>query len=404
MKSGVINRIIYCSGACSKNVYKRIFESQGKMPQMQSQKYNLVMIHGFSRHDEIDFKVVSRIPIDRNNYKKNILKSFEDQYCDKTFTYISQLNIPRLGRIWQYFSMCNYLRKYANANTVVILDALSLTLGLATKVLKKRYKYKTIGLVTDLPTVMNPDIKGLKLKLINALYDSFDGYILLTEAMNDIINPYRKKPFIVVEGQVDTSEGDLQSVCCDMVNKKGKNDKQNRVCMFAGTVDYVNGVIMLARAFAELDIPNIKLHVYGTGCAKDDLIEIAKNNPNIVYFGQKPNDIIVEAEKEATLLINPRPINQKLVKYSFPSKVMEYMLSGTPVLTSRLPGMPQEYHEHVFFIDNVTELGIKEALEQVLKMEDKELNDKGMCARRFVLENKADYIQAGRIIEFAKQL
>ena len=45
---------------------------------------------------------------------------------------------------------------------------------------------------------------------------------------------------------------------------------------------------------------------------------------------------------------------------------MEYMASGTPVLTTRLPGMPAEYYPYVEFIDEETPEGIARALKRVL--------------------------------------
>ena len=43
---------------------------------------------------------------------------------------------------------------------------------------------------------------------------------------------------------------------------------------------------------------------------------------------------------------------------------MEYLASGTPVLTTRLPGMPEEYYEHVLTIDGSTADDVTAALER----------------------------------------
>ena len=78
--------------------------------------------------------------------------------------------------------------------------------------------------------------------------------------------------------------------------------------------------------------------------------KLAQQYPAVKYKGVAPNAVIVEEELKATLLVNPRPTGEEYTKYSFPSKNMEYMASGTPVLTTCLPGMPAEYNEYVYLL------------------------------------------------------
>ena len=100
----------------------------------------------------------------------------------------------------------------------------------------------------------------------------------------------------------------------------------------------------------------------------------------------------------ATLLVNPRPTNEEYVKYSFPSKTMEYMASGTPVLTTVLPGMPKEYYPYVNFIREESPQGIADALKTVLASSDDELFAQGCRAREFVLKERNNVVQAKKIL------
>ena len=106
---------------------------------------------------------------------------------------------------------------------------------------------------------------------------------------------------------------------------------------------------------------------------------------------------------EATLLVNPRPTHEEFVKYSFPSKTMEYMASGTPVLTTKLPGMPKEYYEYVDFIHSETPDGVAQALKQVLSLTDETLFEKGCRAREFVLKHKNNVVQARKILKMLEK-
>ena len=107
---------------------------------------------------------------------------------------------------------------------------------------------------------------------------------------------------------------------------------------------------------------------------------------------------VVEKETEATLLVNTRPTVEEFVKYSFPSKNMEYMASGTPLLTSRLPGMPSDYYPYVYLIDEVTPQGVADALTQVLAHTDEELHEKGAQARQFIMKTRNNISQAKKVL------
>ena len=88
------------------------------------------------------------------------------------------------------------------------------------------------------------------------------------------------------------------------------------------------------------------------------------------------NEEVVSAELEASLLINPRPTHEEFTKYSFPSKNMEYMASGTPVLTTKLPGMPADYYPYVFLVNDESAEGMAKAYRDVLEKTEQYLNEK----------------------------
>ena len=76
------------------------------------------------------------------------------------------------------------------------------------------------------------------------------------------------------------------------------------------------------------------------------------------------------------------------------------MVSGTPVLTTMLPGMPKEYYPYVYLFDSgETTEGYLKVLNNVLSKPLDELREKGMTARNWVLNNKNHIIQTARIVD-----
>jgi glycosyltransferase involved in cell wall biosynthesis len=176
-----------------------------------------------------------------------------------------------------------------------------------------------------------------------------------------------------------------------------------RICFYAGGVSKQYGLGNLVEGFRNADIPNAQLHIYGPGDYVKELQKIAEEDSRVFYGGMLLNKEIVEKEQEATLLVNPRPTNEEYVKYSFPSKTMEYMASGTPVLTTVLPGMPKEYYPYLFLLEDETAEGIAQALTELLTKSEEELFEKGRRARAFVLDQRNNLVQAQKIIQMLSQ-
>ena len=80
------------------------------------------------------------------------------------------------------------------------------------------------------------------------------------------------------------------------------------------------------------------------------------------------------------------------------------MASGTPLLTTRLPGIPQGYYDYIYTIDGDTPGAVTSALEGVLGQTADVLYQKGMSAREFVLREKNNVLQAGRILSLLRQM
>ena len=174
--------------------------------------------------------------------------------------------------------------------------------------------------------------------------------------------------------------------------------------VYAGSLQIKYGIQTLCAAFLSCAKEDEILHVYGDGEYAPALKELAAQNDNIVYHGNVPNTEVVEAELKATLLVNPRPSTEEFTRYSFPSKTMEYMVSGTPVLMTRLPGMPCEYAKYVYLFEKEDTEGIARKLREVLDKPLNELETFGQKARTFVLEKKNNVYQTNKIIDFVDTL
>ena len=79
--------------------------------------------------------------------------------------------------------------------------------------------------------------------------------------------------------------------------------------------------------------------------------EAAQKDGRIQYKGFLPKGEIAALQTQCDVLINPRTDEGEYTKYSFPSKTMEYLLSGSKVVMYRLSGIGEEYYRYIRTID-----------------------------------------------------
>lgn len=382
-------KIIYVSALTEEKKMNSIIQNSKQKPLQSIQKFHRLICEGLVANN-IEVKTISSIPMSRTISNRIIWFDKKQNVNGVEYNYIPFFNLKIIRQISTFICTIFMTIKECikeKKKKVFICDLLNTTLSSTVLILSKLLKFKCIAIVTDLPR----DIGGkfsISKKINQVLQNKYDAYILLTEAMNEVVNE-KNKPFVVIEGIADSN----------MKQKENniENKYKEKVCIYAGGLYEKYGVKNLVEAFKLLKQNNVSLHIYGSGELEEYLNKIEDNR--IKYFGVVENEKIVDEEIKATLLINPRFSNEEYTKYSFPSKNIEYMASGTPLLTTKLPGMPQEYYKYVYLLEDETVEGIKEKLEEIFNKSEKELKQKGEKAQKFVQSNKSNKKQVKKIIE-----
>ena len=379
-------RIVYAVTTCSDRVYRQLFSDVKTKPAFQSQKYHRLLIEGLAAHTQVD--VIANAPVNRSNLKKSFMRLPEETEGGARYHYIPAIRNPIVKLLFVAAGTFFKTLLAAGKDSAVVVDCLNRTTAFFALLAAKLRGRRCVGIITDLPDMLGGG--SFSRKMANFVIRHCTDYVLLTEAMNEYIrNP--GKPYVILEGHADIS----------MKEKLPSMDKKQpvRTVFYAGGVSRQYGLADLAEGFLQADLPNTRLEIYGPGDYVKELQSIAEKDPRVFYGGMLLNTEIVAKEQEATLLVNPRPTHEEFVKYSFPSKTMEYMASGTPVLTTRLPGMPKEYYPYVYFIEEESADGIAAALKAVLEHTDEELFRKGQEARDFVLDGRNNVVQAKKLLQ-----
>ncbi len=384
-------RVIYVASVFDDECLEKRFNGKPVLP-YAANKYNTLLFEGIVKNG-IETKVLSVVPINRSFYKKVFFKGYTKKKEGLKIRYLSQINLPILKNLLNILG--GFFRTiFAPKDTVIIYDVLAVSASIGGVLASKLRGFKKLGIVTDLPKFQPISKNGFLMKMNNRLISASDGYVFLTKQMNDEINS-KNKPYVVLEGHANEGMKEKEHLPI--------SESEKRI-IYAGSTEKIYGIEMLCRAFLEIALPGETLHIYGKGDYEEELKVLSKQNNNIIYYGNRPNAEIVEAELSATLLVNPRPTDGEYTKYSFPSKTLEYMVSGTPVLSSRLEGIPEEYQDYIFFFEENTKESLGEKMREILDLSSEELERKGKKARDFVLEEKNNVVQAKKIIEFCQTL
>lgn len=308
--------------------------------------------------------------------------------------------------ICTYRALKSWLYKCPDDKLVIVVYAIHTPFLKAAVKLKRKYisrQIRIVLIVPDLPEYMggknsffSNKLRDLNKKILDKLYPSVDGYVLLSKYMVEML-PVGNKPWTIVEGIFNDNE---------KIFSKDLTGKINNIktIFYSGTLAKRYGIQNLVEAFSLIKNPNIRLIICGAGDSEKVIQQYSQKDNRIIYKGQILREEVMKYQKQSTLLINPRTPEGEFTKYSFPSKTMEYLASGTPTLLYKLPGIPEEYYHYCFTIEHLGVEFLKKKIEEILMMDMDQLRDFGSNARKFILEKKNPIEQAKKIVQLISLL
>ena len=395
-------KILYFGTVCDLKAYDQRFEGYASKPSVAPIVFETALLEGF-RQNGADVQIHSfpMIPT-YPGYRKLYFGGMTEKLpCGYICRWLKTINIPVLKQLSRRLDARKAMKNWLKENRE---EGLILTCSIPPFLVRdildyaRRYHVKTVAIVPDLLRDMyiNEDkntvsyrLKQLYLAQPLRLQGGYDGYIYLTEAMGEVVAP--GKPCMVMEGIADTAK---------VYPPKEQEKVYPRGIMYAGMLHEKYGILNLVEAFEKLDMTDTELWLFGEGTAVAEIKRRAGINPRIRYFGSVPRASILEYERKATLLVNPRDPNEEFTKYSFPSKTIEYMLSGTPLLTTKLKGIPPGYFDYVFSSESNSADALAEAMKDALGRSGNALMEFGVNAQAFIKREKNAGWQAKRILTF----
>ncbi len=302
-----------------------------------------------------------------------------------------------------YIELFRWLRKHRYETDKVILNySVYPPYSKPTQVMGRWFRTKTCCIVSDLPAYLYKmqETRGLKTLMTDhysrkmvRLQTGFDSYILLTEHMAKKMK-IEDKPGILMEGFSDESIFDIT----EDVPKNGK-----KTVMYAGALSKSFNIHNLLDGF--MQVPgDYELWLFGYGDLVEYVRECESKDKRIRYFGKVDRKSLLEHQKMAHLLVSVKSPAEDHANYAFPSKILEYMTSGTAVASTTVGGIPEEYFEYIFPLDGHDATAIKEGLEKFLALKETTLSKVGERSKTYAVEQKSFTTQGKRIVEFFQRV
>ena len=397
--------ILFISCAYSDSQKDHFLEKSIRGYQYAAQNFQESLFDGFLKAADSNLKVLS-IP-SLSTYPKGckLMKVKDNPFIfegrDIGFSY-GFVNLPFINHCYQKRldkAIDNWCDNNHGPKCIVVYAMLKRQMQYAVYAKRRHPDIKICLIIPDLPIYMHCNkyykLLGLQkrdIKVIDHLLHCFDYYVVLAEPMLQKLQII-DRPYAIVEGIYRHSDTELKSDACI----------SDKTIMYAGGIQTRYGVFDLIEAFHRIQDNEYRLILCGSCPEKEKLHSYLENDKRIEYLGLISTAEVRRIQKEVTLLVNPRHSTEEFTKYSFPSKTLEYMASGTPVLMSKIPSMPNEYEEYVYLFEDESIDGMRKSIEQICTLDANVRIIKGRNAKNYILSYKNSKEQVGKIMKLIEK-
>jgi len=311
------------------------------------------------------------------------------------------VNLPILKQLTQTLSLISegtrltWRRKY----DCVLAYNMYPQVGISARWIGRLFKIPVVAILADLPIDPSPNrawFSRIPVVVFNWITERLirrcKSVIVLNRRAADKYAPQAR--YMVLDGAVTVDKA------LPLPSPSNSGGTFPRRVVFTGALVDYNGIVELIAAMRSVRTKDVVLDIYGNGPLKTLAQSASDTMPNVRYHGRLGSDAIAEVQRNAFLLVNPRPVNDPISEVTFPSKLLEYMLSGTPVLTTRLNSLTDEYDGKLYLLDDGSASSIARAIDDLAAKPPEELRRTASKARSFILDERTWMSRGPELVRF----
>lgn len=381
--------VLVFSSAMKQSDFAKYQQDAKIKPNPSNQNFYYKLIKALAINNNVS--VVSHRPLVKGMFKKN---DFEDEtVMDGNIKFYYTANKP--SKVYKVLKEKSSIEKSAKQaiedflsnDIIIVTDTLRLNLLKAAKKIAKQYNVKIVGMLTDNPMNISGGYNFVKVRQKREA-STLDGYLSLTQGLVDTFNP--NVPSYVFEGLV-------------MEEDEGKKDPIFNYFYFGGSLYERYGVKTLVDAFKKSNV-KAKLVIAGSGPLDKYIEQAAEDDYRILYLSQLSKEKNIAYMRYSIANINPRPLDPQIDNESVPSKLLEYLSIGTPVISTKYPKLYSTFKDDVSWVDGTGVEAMKIALESYVISNQENYIKKAATARRKVFEFYGIDVQSESINHFLAEI
>ncbi len=174
---------------------------------------------------------------------------------------------------------------------------------------------------------------------------------------------------------------------------------QKPIVLFAGALSPVAGSSFLVEAFRQVKTREAELWICGRG-TNPDVERAVASDRRVKFWGLVRSEELQAIMHQAALFVNPRPSQLAENAHNFPSKVLEYLSYGKPVISTWTDGLSPAYREVLLLPDQETPHALAQTIDATLAWDEPKRKGWASRVRVFLEREKLWSWQASRFREW----
>ena len=375
--------VVFLTSSTSERVFQEICQESPVLPNPSNQNFYHKVIKAVSFYENVE--VVSHRPFT----KGMVLPPVEDGDDDRVPYHYTQIKNNIFYKVFDeereiVHKTMKILDSYLHKDCIIVVDVLRRNLLNAALKIKRKQRIPVIGVITDNPL----NLSNAKTRLAESTIKKtakLDGILALTDGLLNVF-AVSDKPHYIFEGIVE----DIPPF---------KKEPLGDYFAFAGSLYERYGVKTLIDAFKDNEYKK-NLVVLGNGPLKNYIADLSQHNHRILYLSQLSKSKTYAIEQHAIANINPRPLNPMIDAQSIPSKMLEYLASGVPTISTKHPRLYDLFKNDVYWIEDCSIEGIRKAISDFMNVSSSEKNKKALSAKTKVYSMYGSLVQGEGISHF----
>lgn len=367
-------------------------------PQISAVKFQMGLIEGFAAHG-VEIYILGALPITPYPRSKTVFvrkARFSLPFPNVSGLLMWDVNLPFVRLIVRLLASIRFgiraLRSSAHYNGIIVYPLHSPFL-VAAILLKRLFKVPVFVFIPDLPM----HTAGRKLRGLHAFAKRLDNSFLrfLISRVN--------LTFPITEGSARAWLPDsVKHLVVEGIAPAAKPAARKTIMGRPPQILYTgqfSHILRFAEIFSSQRDIEATLVFVGGGPDLDGLNRLAATDPRIKVKPFVTGDAFEKEFEAADFLLNPRDTRWEGAKFSFPSKLFDYMARGRPILSTRMPGIPDEYFACFLEVSDDSAQMLAQSLKHALATPPEQLSRRIDVGETMLVSTKSPYAVTGRILE-----